>query len=98
MKTIINKQTGEYVQYHNREFYTCTSPKFISNSATLEDLTNYAWNFDNVVIDTSNHEIIDLEVFREGELHDLIRYCFGNAQRSDSPSLTELIQEFKDGK
>jgi len=49
-KTLVKKETGEFIKYLNGDFYSGDIPTLLSDDATLETLVSYAQQFDDTDI------------------------------------------------
>lgn len=99
-KTIIKKSTNEYAIYNGGQFYTSTCPQIIAETATPQALKDYAKSFDNVDLDLSDYEIIEIEIIRKdlllseenkliNNLTDEVEKCCGRC----IPGLDDCIYE-----
>lgn len=78
MYTLRKKSTKDWLKYMDGEFYTSMHPVLISDQASLEELQEYAKNFDGVDLDISDVEIFVFAVLGVSEYDHFIQNTIGH--------------------
>ena len=62
MKTFRKISTKDYLCLNNGELWLCTTPQILPDTATIESIVEYHKTYHNQDVDTSDAELIDVEV------------------------------------